>query len=471
MLVRLLKRYNTQPNDGLIFHRKFTLMSSSVRETQPVSPAATRWPPGKPPAFIGGNLLHYRRDPLGYLTQNARDYGDVALIMFGKWPGFQINHPDDVQQVLVKQAHKFHKAIIYKATLSQYLGNGLLISDGDFWRRQRQLAQPAFHTRRIQAYADVMTAFTQQMLERWRPGETRNIAQDMMNLTLYIVAKTLFDADISGESNLVARALEVLLHSVIEQSQMIIRLPDWVPTPARQRKRWSIETLHQVTMDIIQERRAAGVDRGDLLSMLISAQTEDGERMTDDQVRDEALTIVLAGHETTANAMTWTFYLLAQHPDVEERLAAEISEALGGRPPTLADMPRLTYTEQVIKESMRLYPPAWSFARSVLEPVELGGYTLPPRSTVVILPYVIHRDERWFPQPLRFDPERFNPANEEGGPRVCIGNSFAMMEAKIILASVVQRYRLALRPGYQAEPEPLVTLRPRGGMPMQVLPR
>ncbi len=440
---------------------------------------SVKLPPGRPPAIVGGNLLHYRRDPLGYLMDNARRYGDVVLIMFGKWPGYQINHPDDVQQVLVKQAHKFHKAIIYKSTLSEYLGNGLLISDGDFWRRQRSLAQPAFHHRRVQAYADVMTEYSVQLRESWRAGETRDIAHEMMSLTLFIVAKTLFDADIRGEQNQIAEALEVLLRSVIEQSQKIIHLPDWVPTPARQRKRWSIDTLHEITMDIIRQRRASGEDKGDLLSMLISAESETGERMTDEQVRDEALTIVLAGHETTANALTWTFYLLSEHPEVEARLREEIVSVLGGQPPTLADLPRLTYTEQVIKESMRLYPPAWSFARSAIEETELGGYLIPKHSTVIILPYVIHRDSRWFADPERFDPERFSPERESdipkyaylpfgGGPRICIGNAFAMMEAKIILASILQRWRLQRVSNAPVVPEPLVTLRPKGGLPMRI---
>jgi cytochrome P450 len=327
-----------------------------------------------------------------------------------------------------------------------------------------------------------MSDFSEAMLDKWRDGETRNIADDMMKLTLYIVAKTLFDSDVSDDSNEVAEALEVLLRSVIEQSQKIIRLPDWIPTPARQRKQWSIETLHHITMQIIRERRASAEDKGDLLSMLLLATNEDGEGMTDEQVRDEALTIFLAGHETTANAMTWTFYLLSQHPHIEERLYAEVSQVLNGRKPTLADVAQLPYTEQVIKESMRLYPPAWSFARSIVEDFEVRGYTLPKRSTVIILPYVIHRDARWFPNPDQFDPERFSSANEAnfpryaylpfgGGPRICIGNSFAMMEAKIILASVVQRYHLHLPPNTPVTPEPLVTLRPKNGMRMRLQAR
>lgn len=442
----------------------------------------TTMPKGKPPGWIAGNLLEYRRDPLAFMMSNAREYGDVVQILFGKYVGYQINHPDDVQQVLVKQTHKLHKARIYKQFLSEYLGNGLLISDGDFWKRQRHLAQPAFHTKRIQSYASVMSEYTERMLATWHDGETRDIAHEMMTLTLFIVSKTLFDADVSGESSEVAQALEVMLHSISDTSRTIVRLPDWVPTPARRRKQWSIDTLHRITKDIIAERRVSGEDKGDLLSMLITAETDTGERMTDEQVRDEALTLVLAGHETTANAMAWTFYLLSQHPDIEQRLYEEVSSVLGGRMPTLADLAALPYTEQVMKEGMRLYPPAWSFARTVKEPFELENYTLPVNSTLIVLPYVIHRDARWFPDPERFDPERFSPEREAsipkyaylpfgGGPRVCIGNAFAMMEARLILAGVVQRYRLVLAASGPVVPEPLITLRPKGGMPMTLVAR
>lgn len=445
-------------------------------------PESIKRPPGPPHRMPGGNLLAYRRDPLNFLMQNARDYGDLITLKFAKWYLYQINHPDLIQQVLVKQASSFHKSIIYKKTLSEYLGNGLLISDGDYWRRQRRLAQPAFHTQRIHTYADIMVSYAQRMVDSWQPGETRNIADDMMKLTLYIVAKTLFDTDVSGDSDRVGEALEVLLHSVIEQSQIMLRLPEWVPTPARRRKRWSIDTLHQVVMSIIQQRRADPVDHGDLLSMLMLSEDDSGERMSDAEVRDEALTIFLAGHETTANALTWTVYLLSQHPAIESKLVAELESVLQGRTPSLEDVPNLRYTEQVIKESMRLYPPAWSMGRQTIEPVELGGYTIPPRHSVIIIPYVTHRDPRFFPDPDRFDPDRFLPENEKamhryaylpfgGGPRICIGNGFALMEAKLILATVLQRYRLPLIPSHPVEPEALVTLRPRHGMSMQIQSR
>lgn len=439
-------------------------------------------PPGKPAAFIGGNLLHYRRNPLGFLMDNARNYGDMVRIMFGPYYAYQINHPDDVRDVLVTYADKFHKSVVYKRLLSQYLGNGLLISDGDYWKRQRRLAQPAFHTKRINTYAQTMVAYTERLLATWQPGETRNIAEDMMKLTLYIVAKTLFDTDVSRVSHQVGAALEVLLISVIEESKFLIRLPEWLPTPFRMRKKWSIETLHTVVDQIIQARRTSGEDKGDLLSMLLLAQDEDGVQMTDEQVRDEALTIFLAGHETTANAMTWTFYLLSQHPQIEAKLHDELTQVLGGRAPTLEDLPNLLYTEMILKESMRLYPPAWSFGRMALQDVTIGGYVMQKYNTALVIPYVIHRDARWFAEPDKFDPERFSPENEKnipkyaylpfgGGARICIGNSFAMMEAKLILATIAQQYRLMLKPGHPVEPEPLVTLRPKYGMLMRLQSR
>lgn len=447
-----------------------------------VTPPDMVLPPSPPPAFFGGNALQYRRDPLGFLVRNAQLYGDTIRIMIFRFPVYQINHPDDIQIVLTKQAARFHKSIIYKTTLSEFLGNGLLISDGEFWRRQRRLAQPAFHTQRIQSYADIMLDYTERLLETWADGQTRNIADDMMKLTLYIVAKTLFDADVSGESAKVGEALEVLLHTVIEQSRIVIRMPRWLPTPHRLRKRWSIQTLDDVMMGIISERRQQRDDKGDLLSMLMLAEDDEGRGMTDKQVRDEALTLFLAGHETTANALTWTWYLLSQHPEVEARLHAEVDQVLAGRTPTLADLANLPYTEQIIKESMRLYPPAWGFGRQPIEEVALTHYTLPKRSSVMVVPYIVHRDERWFPDPERFDPDRFSPENEAsipkyaylpfgGGPRVCIGNSFALMEARLILASIASRYRLSLVPGHKVEPEPLVTLRPRYGMRMRLTRR
>lgn len=434
-------------------------------------------PPSPPTDIIGGHLLSMRRDTLAFLLRNQREYGDVVLFKFATLEAFQLNHPDDIHEVLVKQAHKFNKSLIYKLQLREYLGDGLLVSDGDFWKRQRKLAQPAFHTQRISAYADIMSAYSRDLLDTWQDGETRDIAVDMMRVTLWIVGKALFDADLKDDSARIGESLETLLHTVIEGSQTIIRLPNWIPTPARRRKAQALSALDDVTHRMIEDRRRSGEDRGDLLSMLLMAQDDDGQGMDDKQVRDECVTIVLAGHETTANALTWTLYLLSQNPDVEAKLHAEVDAVLAGRSPQLDDLKQLKYTEQVIKEGMRLYPPAWSVGRQAMEPVTLGGYELPAGGSAIIPTYVVHRDPRWWDDPEAFKPERFSPENEAninkraylpfgGGPRICIGNSFAMMEAVLILASIVQRYQLRLKPGHVVEPEPLVTMRPKHGMQM-----
>jgi len=446
-----------------------------------VSDRANLVPAGPPKGLIAGHLLPMSRDPLKFFLSN-RQYGDVVRLQIGPITGYQISDPELLAEVLVRQASQFEKAPIYKRILSAYLGNGLLISDGDFWKRQRKLAQPAFHTRRVDAYAETMVGYTQSMLATWQPGQTRDIADEMMQLTLFIVGKTLFDVDFSADRSKIGEALEALLHDVMREARTLIPRPRWLPNPARRRKERTIALLDEVTYHIIQQRHeaiaAAGYeDRGDLLSMLMQARDDDDQPMTDKQLRDEALTIVLAGHETTANALTWTLYLLSQHPQVEATLYEEIQSVLGERPPTLADLKHMPYTEQVIKEGLRLYPPAWNYGRQAIAPVQLGDYTIPAYSVVFITPWAIHRDPRWYPQPERFDPGRFTPENEAarpryaylpfgGGPRVCIGSSFAMMEARLILALVIQRFRLTLAASQRVEPEPLLTLRPRYGMKM-----
>lgn len=435
-----------------------------------------RVPPSPPRDFIAGHLLSVRRDMLGFLERNLA-YGDVVNFQMGPVDAYQLNHPDDVQFVLVRNWDKVQKSVIYKQQLREYLGDGLLVSDGDHWKRQRKLAQPAFHTQRISAYADIMVQYTQDLLDTWQDGETRDIAVDMMRVTLWIVGKTLFDADLRHDSPRVGDALETLLHTVTEDSKTIIRLPSWIPTPYRRRKAHALSDLNDITYRIIEERRKAPDDRGDLLSMLMMSQDEDGQQMDDQQLRDETVTIVLAGHETTANALTWTLYLLSQNPAVESRLYDEIQRVLGDRPPQLADLRSLPYLEKVVKEGMRLYPPAWGIGRQSLTELELGGYRVPARSNLMIIPYLLHRDERWWDDPLTFNPDRWTPEMESalpkyaympfgGGPRICIGNSFAKMEAELLLASIVQRYRLTLKPGHPVEPEPLVTLRPKHGMQM-----
>ena len=350
--------------------------------------------------------------------------------------------------------------------------------DGDFCRRQRKLAQPAFHTKRVQAYAQVMVDYTARLLDQWQPGQVRDINRDMMRLTLGIVAKTLFNADIDKDANRIGEALTVILEVTTARVQSPIQvIPEWIPTPGNRKRKAAVEELDRIVMGIIDERRAASDDQGDLLSMLMLARDDEGGGMTDRQLRDEAVTIVLAGHETTANALAWTWYLLAQHPEVEARLHAELDRVLGDRLPTTDDLRQLAYTEMVVKESMRLYPPIPTIARLAMENLVIGDYPVRKGLIISLSPNVIHHDPRWYPEPDAFRPERFTKENEKllpkcaylpfsTGPRICIGNSFAMMEAVLILATMAQRYRLAILPGQTITPHAALTLRPTPNIQM-----
>lgn len=436
----------------------------------------------KPPMPEGhwllGHLSGYQEDSLKYEKYIAKTFGDVVHIRWLNRHAYQVSHPDDVRKVLVDEADKFIKAPIYKLLLSQFLGNGLLTSDGDFWRRQRKLAQPAFHYKRIQTYAQVMVDYTLRMLEGWQPGEARDINHDMMRLTLSVVSKTLFNVDIEKSASQIGDALTVLLEETTKKVQSPIQLiPEWVPTEGNRKRSEAVRVLDEIIMGIINERRAANEDQGDLLSMLMLAEDEDGNHMTDKQLRDECVTLVLAGHETTANALAWTWYLLSEHPQVEAKLHEELDRVLGNRLPTTEDLKQLEYTDMVIKESMRLYPPIPTIARQTKEEIVLGGYPVPKGMIVNISPHVIHRDPRWYDDPDMFRPERFTKEFEKqlpkcaylpfsNGPRVCIGNTFATMEAVLILATMAQRYRLTLVPGQEVAPQATLTLRPRENIKM-----
>ncbi len=431
-------------------------------------------PPGPKGHPLWGNLSDFRRDRLGFLTRAARDWGDVVPLRFGPRRLLLVSDPALIESVLVANSRHFVKGAGLRRNRHVF-GNGLLVSDGDFWRRQRRLAQPAFHRQRIAAYADTMVAYTERLLAGWRDGETRDLHQEMMGLTLEIVAKTLFDADVTGDVRAVGDALDLLMTSFTARMNLTLLLPESLPTPTNRRLREAVARLDAIVFGIIERRRAGGEDHGDLLSMLLQARDEDGGRMTDRQLRDEALTLFAAGHETTALALTWTFYLLAQHPAAEAKLAAELDAVLGGRAPTLEDRPNLPYTEQVVTEAMRLYPPAWTIGREAVADCPLGPYQLPKGDAVLMSQWVVHRDPRWFDRPDEFDPDRWADGLAKrlprfayfpfgGGPRVCIGNTFAQMEATLLLATIARRYRLALVPGRPIVPAPSITLRPKHGL-------
>lgn len=435
-------------------------------------------PPGPRGNPILGNLAAFNRNTLGFLEELSR-YGDTSSFRFGPYRVYFFNHPDMVRDVLVTQARSFQKTMLLKAVLGDIIGENIFTSDGDYWRQQRKLMQPAFHSKRIGAYADVMVSYTRDVIDLWDDGQAIDIQAAMTSLTMNIVSKTLFDADVSDETQTAGHAMTTIFSTVDERFERLLPTPTWLPTTENRKLHAARDTVRSILKPIIAERRRSREDHGDLLSMLVLAQDEDGQGMSDAQVLQEAMTIFGAGHETTANALTWTLYLLSQNPQVAGRLAAEVDEVLANRPATLSDLEALPYSEMVIKESMRLYPPAWGITRQAVEDVEIGGYLVPKDTTLFVSPWTLGRDARWFPHPQRFEPERFSPENEAripkytyipfgGGPRVCIGNSFAMMEARLILVTIAQRYRFSLAPGQQVAPERVFTLRPRYGMSLLV---
>jgi cytochrome P450 len=448
--------------------------------SQTLSPTAQALPPPGPRGlpFIG-DALSFGRDPLGYLSAITRDYGDLVRIPLGPQPMILAAHPTLIEEVLVAQSKIFPKEDIeqLRGSLDYLLfGVGLLTSNGDFWLRQRRLAQPAFHRQRISAYGQAMVAHTEQLLARWRPGQSLDVHEAMMALTLDIVAETLFGAKTSEDAATIGQALGVVMDVSADTLGQAFQIPSYIPTPANLRFRRAVRSLERSIGGIIEARRADGQDTGDLLSMLLHARDDDGQGMSDKQLRDEAITLFLAGHETTALALSWTFYLLGQNPAAEARLAAELAEVLGGRAPTLEDLPRLRYTGLVLKESMRVYPPAWTLSmRQATQDTLVGGHRIAKGELVMVSPWVTQRDPRFFSEPERFLPERWEDGLEQrlprfayfpfgGGQRQCIGQSFAIMEATLILAAILGRYRLELAPGWRATPQPSITLRPREGV-------
>jgi cytochrome P450 len=438
------------------------------------SRAKLKFPPGPSTGLKCWSLGPLNNgDPLKYFTGLMREYGDLVSLRVLNFRILLLNHPDHIEDVLVNHPRKFIKGRVLQAN-KRVFGRGLLTSEGDFWLRQRRLAQPAFHRARIAGYASTMVEYTERLLHEWQHGEERDIHKEMMRLTLQIVGKTLFDADVERDAQDIGKSLELLLELGANFRRTIF-IPQWLPTPTNLRQERAIRQIEKVLYRIIAEKRASGRDSGDLLSMLLAAPDEDGSRMTDQQLRDEAITLFLAGHETTANTLSWTWWLLAQNPAVEAKLHAELRTVLAGRAPSLDDLPKLVYTNYIITESMRLYPPAWGTARTAIEEHEIAGYAVPKGSGVSFAQWTVHRDARWYDAPEEFRPERWEGDLLKriprfayfpfgGGPRQCIGNTFALMETALTLATIAQQYRFRLVEGHPVVPLASITLRPRHGI-------
>lgn len=430
-------------------------------------------------APLVGNLFEFRSDRLALQLRIARECGDLGVMRIGPIPVWAASSAELAHQILVEHADAFVKSRGLGKIARPLLGDGLLTSEHEQHRRQRRLIAPAFSHRRIAAYASTMAALTERAQAALADGAVVDVAQEMMRLTLAIVGKTLFDAEVASEADEVGAAITAANHYV---SEAVTRLPTplWLPTRRNRQARHAIATIDRVVYRLIAARRAAGSDVGDVLSTLVLARDEEtGEAMPDRQVRDEAVTLFLAGHETTANALAWSFHLLGRHPDVAARLAAESRTVLGGRAPTMEDLPRLPTALMVLKEALRLYPPAYMVGRQAERQVPLGPVTLRRGDTVFVNIYAMHRRADYFDAPDAFRPERFAAEREKllprgaflpfgGGPRICIGNHFALMEGQLILAALAQRLRFVPLDGRDVAAEPLVTLRPKGGLPMRV---
>ena len=427
-----------------------------------------------------GLLPAFRRDPPGTLLQLAREYGDVVYFRLGPQRAILFNRPTHVQDLLITNAHKFTKSrLLQRAKI--LLGEGLLTNEGKFHLRQRRLAQPAFHRDRLKAYSQVMAEYADRAASRWQEGETRDMAQEMMRLTLAVVAKTLFSADVESEASEVGQALTDVLGLFDLMLVPGTAFLQHLPLPAMRRFNRALKQLNGIIYGIIREHRESGKDAGDLLSMLMMAADDqgDGSRMNDKQLRDEAMTLFLAGHETTAVALTWTWYLLSQHPQAAAKLREELETVLDGRLPAFDDLPRLPYTEMVMAESMRLYPPAWGISRLAIEAHEIDGFPIAKGTLCLLSPYVMHRNPVFFADPERFDPERWMPEAREtrpkysyfpfgAGARICIGERFAWTEGILILATIAQKWKMNLAPDQQIAHLAQITLRTRYGMRMQL---
>jgi cytochrome P450 len=437
--------------------------------------STSRLPPGPKGWLFVGNLLDFRRDPIRFLQTLASDYGDIASFRLGSQFAVQLNHPDLIRDVLVTHSKNFTKTRGLNRART-VIGNGLLTSEGDFHRRQRRLCQPSMNPQRVSAYGSAMVQCASDMCARWAPGDEVDVGAAMLEVTLGIAGRTLFASDIRSEAKEIGDAMTVVFEYF---NWLMLPMAAWtrrLPLRRHRRFREARDLLDRTVYRIIRERRSTGQDHGDLLSMLLLAKDPEGAggSMSDEQVRDEAMTMFLAGHETVATALTWTLYLLARHPDIQSQLHSELDKTLGGRQPTADDLPRLKHAEMVFAESMRVFPPVWTLTRQAIQDYEVGEYVLPAGTVVGLSQYVMHHDPRFFERPEEFDPSRWTPEQKAkrpkfsyfpfgGGPRLCIGESFAWMEGTLLLATIARQWKFQLPRGTESNVEfqPLITLRPK----------
>ena len=435
--------------------------------------------PGPKGAPLVGSTLEFQRAPLDFCLRQKARYGDLVRFRVALQDWYLLSDVEEIHRVLVTDAARFWKPKLAKRLWRPFIGEGLLASDGERWKRQHKLVLPGFHRARVESYATTMVDLARRATEGWRPGERRDFANDMSDLTLAIVSKTLFDVDVHGDARRVGQAIAAIQDALVAHINNPIPVPAWWPSETNKKKVRALRDVREVVKKFIDDRRTSGKDRGDLLSTLVFAEDEGGARMSDTELHDEAMTLFFAGHETTSTALTWTWYLLARHPEVEERLYAEIQSAVGDRALTVGDLGRLPYLEMVVKESMRMHPSVWSYMREPIADYRIGDVVLPKGSLVFICVYAVHRDARNFQDPDVFRPERFEKESEKkiprgayvpfaAGPRVCLGKTFAMMEARLVLGTLLQRARPRIPRGWEAELFPQISLRPKGGLPVEV---
>jgi cytochrome P450 len=438
--------------------------------------------PGPPGLPLFGHLLAFRRDVLRLLLDGRRAYGDVVRFRLGPHVIHLAAHPDDVRQVLVTHQHRYSKDTRSSAKIRALTGPGLLTSSGDEWLRLRRLTQPSFHAQQVAGFVGLMADATTAMLARWRSAaekrEQIDVASEMMRLTFTIVGRALFGADLSDDVAAVEQSATRVMEHLWHRLESLVDVPDWIPTARNRRFRRALRRLDEVVYRVIATRRG-GPAAGLLAQLAARRDEETGGGLTVEQLRNETITLLMAGHETTANALTWAWYLLSKHPDTAERVHAEARAMLGNRPPTADDLAKLTYTSMVFREAMRLYPPIWILERRVVADDEIGGFAIPRGTAVVLSPYVTHRHPEFWDRPGEFDPERFAPERSAGrhaygyfpfggGQRLCIGNHFALAEGLVILAMAARDFRPELAPGQEAMPQPGITLRVRGGLRLMV---